>query len=669
MLSKDLQSIGFSKNLAEIYLCLAQLGGQAKAGAIINKLGIHRNIVYVGLNKLIKKKLITKIIQRGVMVYKILDPARIMNEIREKEHLIVNIIEEIEAMKKHVDTQEVVVYEGLEGFREYSLSVLQRLNKGEKLQVLGSIGDKWFEFMGKEKYRQYEKLQVEKKIHWQMISYFDSNRDIEITNKYPDLCEIKVLPQTYKNPTNINIFGNTVALQIFTEPFSVIEIKNKSLADTYRNYFDLLWNNNTWTLRGEQGVKILMDDTLNHSDVYWIGGNSGIERYFPKIWDEYKRKRIEKKVFWHDLITPEMKLSGSKPDETIYDDPYYEYKFLPKTVAGPHVIGLYGNKMVSIVWKDDAVINIIEDKEVMDGYKKYFKYLWDQNTVTYKGWDEVRQLFFEELLPAQKVGEQTYCLGGGYGMLGEDQRVVDFYIEYNTARTKKKSITNILFYELHREKAQREFVESGDKDMEYANIKFLPTSYYSPLQIHLIDGKTIIITWGEEPLATVYEEKEIYNSFKKQFDLLWDQEVFTYHGWEAIDQIMRLNLKEGYTHDVYRADYCEGTEKEREDVMNYYIEYHKKTAYLKPKKRYIFYNKSLELSKREIAGIDTETRKNIEVRYISDDYFVPIEIHVFKDKVINIFSFGEPIATMYTNPKIIEAYKKQFDLWWQTASK
>ncbi len=669
MLSKDLQSIGFSKNLAEIYLCLANFGGQAKAGTIIKKLGIHRNIVYVGLDKLIEKKLITKISERGVMVYKILDPARLMNEIHEKEQLITNIIEEIETLKKHPDTQEVIVHEGLSGFRDYSMSVLKKMNEGDTLQVLGSIGDRWYDFMGDEKYKKYEDLQIKKKIHWQMISYFESKRDTKLTKEYPDLCSVKILPQTYNNPANINIFGDTVALQIFTKSFSVIEIKNKSLAEVYRNYFDLLWNNNTWTLRGEKGVKIFMDDTLKQKDVYWIGGNGGVEEFFPKIWDEYKPQRIEKKVFWHDLITPEGKLSGTKKYGTIFDEPYYEYRVLPKTVSGPHVICLYGDKMASVVWSGGGMINIIEDKEVVDGYKRYFNYLWDQNIKTYTGWEEVRQLFFDELLPSQKEGEQLYCLGGGYGEAGEDKKVVDFFKEYNTLRTQKKSVVNILFYELHREMARQEFVDSGDKEMQYVNMKFLPTSYYSPLQTHLISGKTIIATWGKEPLAMVYEGAEIYESFKKQFDLLWDQEVFTYHGWKEIDNIIRSNLEEGYVHDVYGANYGDGSEKEREFILNLYTEYHKKTAYLKPKKRLIFFEKDRKNSEKEMSQLDSTTKENVNLKYLSNEYFAPMETHVFNDKVILIFSFGEPIATMYKNPKIVEAYRKQFELGWKTAIK
>ncbi|MFA6424169.1 MAG: helix-turn-helix domain-containing protein [Candidatus Magasanikbacteria bacterium] len=384
MLIKDLQSIGFTKNLSEVYLSLAQLGGQAKAGEIIKKTGLHRNIVYICLDKLIEKQLLTKTEERGVTIYKTLDPARLMNEIREKEQLTTNIIEEIEALKKHPDTQEIIVHEGLEGFRNFNLYTLKKIEEGGTLQVLGSIGDKWFEYMGEEKYKEYIKIQNKKKIKWEMITYFDSKRDKQFINDYPELCEVKLLPQTYDNPASIYIFGDTISINIFTEPFSVIEIKNRAVADVYRNYFSLLWN----------------------------------------------------------------------------------------------------------------------------------------------------------------------------------------------------------------------------------------------------------------------------------------QEVFTYRGWDAIDKILCANLEDGFTYDVFGATYGVGTKEEQDRVLEFFMENHRKTAHFKPNRRLIFFEQDREQAAKEVSPLDADTRKNVRLRFLSDKYFSPMETHLFKDKVILIFSFGEPIATVYTNPKIIEVYKKQFELWW-----
>ena len=193
MLLKNLQDLGFSKNLALTYLTLAEFGGQAKAGEIIKKTDLHRNLIYQCLERLIEKQLITKIEERGVAIYKLLDSTRLMNEVRQKEQLALQISEEMRAFIKHPQTQEVIVHEGLEGCRNYSFSVLEKLNHGETLRVIGSIGDKWYEFMGEDNYKRYKQLQIKKQIHWQMITYTHSAMDAVLSKESPDLCQLKLI--------------------------------------------------------------------------------------------------------------------------------------------------------------------------------------------------------------------------------------------------------------------------------------------------------------------------------------------------------------------------------------------------------------------------------------------------------------------------------------------
>ena len=42
-------------------------------------------------------------------------------------------------------------------------------------------------------------------------------------------------------PTITTIYGNKVAIAIFTEPYYCILINSKDLANSYRSSFELLW--------------------------------------------------------------------------------------------------------------------------------------------------------------------------------------------------------------------------------------------------------------------------------------------------------------------------------------------------------------------------------------------------------------------------------------------
>ena len=126
---------------------------------------------------------------------------------------------------------------------------------------------------------------------------------------------------------------------------------------------------------GEAGVHAVFDDMLNYHDVYFIGGNDGIKKYFPQYWEEHNKERVKRKVVWHDLIDAKLMSNlfpGKKREQVLY----YEYKILPLELSSPHVIAFYGDKIANIIWRENTMVTIIEDKEIREGYQKYFEYLW-----------------------------------------------------------------------------------------------------------------------------------------------------------------------------------------------------------------------------------------------------------------------------------------------------
>ena len=88
------------------------------------------------------------------------------------------------------------------------------------------------------------KLKNKRRIHWKMVSYEDP-KESELDKKNireNKLDEVRILPKYQKSPANIIILDDSIALQIFAEPISVIEIKNKALAEAYLLYFNTLWD-------------------------------------------------------------------------------------------------------------------------------------------------------------------------------------------------------------------------------------------------------------------------------------------------------------------------------------------------------------------------------------------------------------------------------------------
>ena len=114
---KKLQSLNFTENQIHIYLALYKLK-TAKAGEIIKKTKIHRNIVYSVLEELINKNLVNKSLQKGMWIYETLPTTNLLKEIENKIDLTKSIIQDLSTMVNQ-NKQTVNVYQGIDAIRKY----------------------------------------------------------------------------------------------------------------------------------------------------------------------------------------------------------------------------------------------------------------------------------------------------------------------------------------------------------------------------------------------------------------------------------------------------------------------------------------------------------------------------------------------------------------------
>ena len=56
------------------------------------------------------------------------------------------------------------------------------------------------------------------------------------------LSEIRLLPEKYSSPLAVNIYGDKVAIILWSRenPFAIV-IKNKEISEGYRKHFELMW--------------------------------------------------------------------------------------------------------------------------------------------------------------------------------------------------------------------------------------------------------------------------------------------------------------------------------------------------------------------------------------------------------------------------------------------
>jgi hypothetical protein len=87
----------------------------------------------------------------------------------------------------------------------------------------------------------FHKKRIEKKIVMKHIYNHNAQERANELNKMP-YTEARYLPEKFDSSVSTNICGDEVVLVLWIDIPIVIQIKNKKIAEAYKNYFELLWD-------------------------------------------------------------------------------------------------------------------------------------------------------------------------------------------------------------------------------------------------------------------------------------------------------------------------------------------------------------------------------------------------------------------------------------------
>jgi len=236
-----LLKIGLTNNERKVYLALLELGS-TPAGDLIKKVELHRTCVYDVLERLIEKGLVTFVIKSKIKQFEVVDPQQLLNYIDQRKEELDDYKKEVEKIlpelnlkrKLSKEPQEATVFKGTRAIKTILEDVL---HTGETMYVYGAEGKL------KEKfpiyYYHFHRKRLEKKIHIKIIY----NEKVRKAKRHKELkgIEIRYLPDEFETPANTWVFGDKVAITVWSEqPISTL-IRSKEVAKAYRTNFDLLW--------------------------------------------------------------------------------------------------------------------------------------------------------------------------------------------------------------------------------------------------------------------------------------------------------------------------------------------------------------------------------------------------------------------------------------------
>lgn len=226
---------GLAGNEAKVYLALLKLGS-ASVTEISQKSSVERTLVYGVIKKLIEKGLVSSIVKINKKYFEPANPQKILDLIKEKEKIIEDALPELKGLYKSADKkQEVHHFKGKEGAK----TILEELLKsGKEWLIFGTTG-KTKEILSYY-LPQFHRKRIEKKIMFKAIYSEESKERAEEVKKLK-FTEVKILPKEYMTPTHISIVGDKVGIILWSEQPLGILIENKEIAESFKNYFKLLW--------------------------------------------------------------------------------------------------------------------------------------------------------------------------------------------------------------------------------------------------------------------------------------------------------------------------------------------------------------------------------------------------------------------------------------------
>lgn len=126
--------------------------------------------------------------------------------------------------------------------------------------------------------------------------------------------------------------------------------------------------------RGIKGIKSFYSQTLNGGDFVTFGGpKKSIEVMGEEFWFNYDLKRAEKKIKARLIFNSSIRYHGESIKNKFTEVKYFNKEFEPNTET--HI---QDDKVGIIVWGDEPILFLIQDKSVAESYKKYFENMWKE---------------------------------------------------------------------------------------------------------------------------------------------------------------------------------------------------------------------------------------------------------------------------------------------------
>lgn len=236
MIEEVLSQIGMTGNEIKVYLALLK-SGQLSVNEIGSRSGLHRQVCYDALERLLEKGFATYAVQNSKKFFRALEPEKLLDYLDTKKELVKQALPELSRIamlpKEEIGIE---VMKGKNVIKAILRDVVKSLGKKRGEVLMLGVDEEKFEEEDRIAIMQYINQMKKLKLKERLIAkqgakvYFEGPQS-----------DYRLIKPEFFNPNPIYIYGEKIVQVIWGNPVTAVVITNKAVNDAYRKYFEMLW--------------------------------------------------------------------------------------------------------------------------------------------------------------------------------------------------------------------------------------------------------------------------------------------------------------------------------------------------------------------------------------------------------------------------------------------
>lgn len=235
-LAAILQRLGLNDKESKMYLACLELGS-ASVQEIAEKSGVKRTSIYNFLEDMKARGFISEVRHGKRILIVPEDPRMLLKKSEEQRKQLEEVLPEFMSIyNRPGEKPKVRFYQGVDGLKRIYEDTL---TAGETIHLISDF-EQMFSAIEPDWMWQYAKRRTEKGIKAYSIAK-EGSRALEVKKKDTQQLRETRLVKDGNFETEINIYGDKVAMLSFRRPYAGVIIEDRAIAQTLKSMWQMMW--------------------------------------------------------------------------------------------------------------------------------------------------------------------------------------------------------------------------------------------------------------------------------------------------------------------------------------------------------------------------------------------------------------------------------------------